>query len=436
MKTVWTLLEIGINIFQGWMYVFFLNRLMTCKPIVSRRAQRLAECGAIAAVAAFYTAHQYLSLPFTDSVVYIITFVYSLYAFSEKWYTKLLWNIVTGVVLVAITTLISELLINIAGVSWDMIMQPSLLRLGFILSSNLVMFVTYYAISAFKHPHGKLSWISLCIYLILNIVLLFILEMQYNLSWQTGVPQRPVLITIFGLLFIIVGLLAMFELLSSATQKQSEMEHRVEMARITETHYAEIQSMYQGILQYEHDMKHHLDALEHMIEIGRTDESNRYIVELRKNALPLRYATGCVAVDALLSAKTAYMEHLNITLNYQPYPLNELPMEVTEFCAVIGNLLDNAIEAIQRIPKREKPCAIELSFSRTRDMFYITCKNPIHETDVKRKGNVYLSSKRKNKTGYGIPGIRQSIERAQGDSSFYIQDGMFVADLVIPLRAE
>ena len=436
MNILWVAFEICINIFQGWMYTFFLNRQLTLRSTISTQVKRFAQYGTIAAIAAFYTVHQYLLLPFTDSVAYVFTFIYSLYVFSEKWYTKLIWNVVMGVIMVLAATLISQLFINIAGVSWDMLMNPSFLRLAFILSTNSVMFVAYYTISAFKHPRGRLSRFALCIYLVLNGILLFTLEMQYNLSWQPGVPQNPILATIFGLLFVIVGLLVMFELLSSTAEKQSELERRVETADIMETHYAEIHSMYQNILKYEHDMKHHLNALAYMIQNGKADESNQYIAELRQITLPMRYATGCVAMDALLSAKTAYMHQFGIALDYQPYPLNELPMDVPTFCTVVGNLLDNAIEAIQRIPEREGQDVIELSFSRTRDMFYISCTNPINKTEIKRRGDAYLSSKRKNRTGYGIPSIRQSVEQAQGEASFRVQDDRFIVDLVIPFRSE
>ena len=148
--------------------------------------------------------------------------------------------------------------------------------------------------------------------------------------------------------------------------------------------------------------------------------------------MPEYYSTGCIEVDALLSAKTAYMRQFGIKLQYTPYPLNELPVGIPVFCSIVGNLIDNAIEAIQRITERSKEYIIQLSFSRTRDMFYITCKNETGGEKIKRRGCDFISSKRKNRVGQGIPSIRRNVEKAEGLADFFVVDDFFVVEIVIP----
>ena len=47
-----------------------------------------------------------------------------------------------------------------------------------------------------------------------------------------------------------------------------------------------------------------------------------------------------------------------------------------DFCTIVGNLLDNAIEGVGRIKPAPASPSIRLAFSRSWDMFYIYCENP------------------------------------------------------------
>lgn len=435
MNTLWLLFEIAVNLFQGWLYTFFLQRQLTRKANLSPTRFSIATIGTIFSVASFYSLYIWFDIPITDSVIFIATFAYSTYCFQEKWHIKLLWNIILGVVMVAIASFMASLIINVAGVSWEMLMEPSLLRLSYILLGNAVLFTAYYIITRIRPRQEKLSWFALALFLALNIVLLIAMEVQYNLSWQESVPRSPVLITILCLLFVIAGLLAMFELLSYKADKQAELELQISTSQLMETHFEEMKSMYQNMREYQHDMKHQLDALQAMIDDGKLQESTAYLQQLRKVSLPVRFATGCIAVDALLSTKVAYMKQLDIEFSFIPYPLNELPLPEPSFCSVIGNLLDNAIEAVTRAQDGGPSPNISLSFARVRDMLYITCKNTANPETIHRKGIDFLSSKRTGKTGHGISSIRHTVEQAEGYCSFELVDSIFTAVVVLPFKS-
>ena len=434
MNVQWLLFEIGINFFQGWLFTYFLGKQLMLGQQHSNRTVCASRLGIILVVAAFYSLYIPLDLSIPDTVVFAFTFLYSLFIFSDPWYVKLQWNIVMGVVLVAVTSLVSQLFIQVAGVSWDVLMQPSLLRMGFVLSGNVVLFATYYVITKFRSSQGKLSWFALTMFILLNAVILVGLEMQYKLSWQPNILRFPVLVTIFCMLFVSVGILVMFELLSYKAEKQAELELKIETTHIMESHLEEVRSMYQRMMEYEHDMKHQINTLQRMIEQGDMAESSAYLKELRRFALPKHFVTGCIAVDALLSAKSTYMSQQHIDFIFTPYPLNELPIEAPVMCAIIGNLLDNAIEAIQRIRHKEKRYEVYLSFSRTRDMFFITCKNETGGMEIMRRGTEFLSAKRKHRVGYGITSIKHCVEQAEGYTSFHVDNDVFVAEIVLPFR--
>lgn len=104
--------------------------------------------------------------------------------------------------------------------------------------------------------------------------------------------------------------------------------------------------------------------------------------------------TGCIAVDAILTAKRAIAEENGIVFALKPYPLQRLPINVADFCVLLSNLLDNAIEASMRIlDDTASQKYIEISFARSWDMFYLSCSNGMNIETIRRSEDTFLTSK-------------------------------------------
>lgn len=111
-----------------------------------------------------------------------------------------------------------------------------------------------------------------------------------------------------------------------------------------------------------------------------------------------------------------------------------LPISEVDFCTILGNLLDNAIEGNDRIVNKSIEKWINLSFSRVWDMFTIRCENPVNPTSIKRHQSKFVTSKRKSPEihGFGIPNIISIAEKADGFCSFDIENNQFVATVTLP----
>lgn len=432
MNAFWTVFEIGVNCFQGWMFTWFIYRMLTIRP--ERTRKQIAVSSALTGFlfAAGLTVYLYVDIPVTDSVLFVLLFMYALYLFEGEWYVKLAWTIIDCVMMVMSTTLFTVLFISITGVTRDILTASTGIRIAFVIMANAFMFSVYYAISKVRWRQDRLSLPPLLLFLGLAISLLICQEMQYSMLPQEGVPQKSVSISIIFISVISGGILVLFAMLSSQAEKRAEMEIQANAAALTRKHYSEIKGMYQGMLQQQHDMKHQINALEEMIAEGNLAESTNYLSQLRQTALPLRYATGCVSVDALLSAKTAAMRQDGIDFEYTAYPLNELPIEETLFCALVGNLLENAIEGVQRIHDPAIPKQVHLRFARSRDVFFISCRNTVAPDTVRQRGEAFLSSKRRGQQGLGIPSIRSTVQSAGGNCSFGMDGEWFTAEIELP----
>ena len=183
-------------------------------------------------------------------------------------------------------------------------------------------------------------------------------------------------------------------------------------------------------------MKHHMQVMDGLLEQGQLEAARAYRQELRKDDT-LVYVNTCAsrfaAVDALLLAKTAVCKRNAIGLEMKLCTLDKLPMSQPEFCAVLGNILDNAIEACCKIPVESGGRQIVFSMQIARKMLHISCKNALDEPPRKQNDR-FLTDKPGEGHGYGIESIRSAVQKADGRVVFSCAEGFFFVSVLLELR--
>ena len=135
------------------------------------------------------------------------------------------------------------------------------------------------------------------------------------------------------------------------------------------------------------------------------------------------------AVNAILSFYAEKAEKTGITTQFQIQMGEPLLIPETEFCVLIGNLLENAVDACADIDDDIQPF-IRLHVCQTSSsMLSITADNT-STSGPTWSGNRLLSTKH---TGYGIgtESIRMIAERYHGDARFSWKDGIFYASVML-----
>ena len=219
--------------------------------------------------------------------------------------------------------------------------------------------------------------------------------------------------------------------------RENEFRSEINLLATTKQHQIEFSQMYYDFISRQHDFKHQLETIEELI--FQNNKHDAYIL-LKEYKAKLRtsqsFITGNITIDALLTVKYLTMKNNNILFKFVSYPLNLLPIPITDFCSIIGNLLDNAIEASLRINDPFEELAISLSFSRMYGVFRIVCKNRCNPSSLHNENGIWKSSKNENAYssvhGLGIPSIIRIVSRYDGYSNFYHDGAMFIADVSIP----
>lgn len=110
-----------------------------------------------------------------------------------------------------------------------------------------------------------------------------------------------------------------------------------------------------------------------------------------------------------------------------------LPKETTvtdiDLCVVIGNLIDNAVESCEKVPKEQQ--FIRLYIGQFKEQLYISVSNATNET-VRKLDEEYITHKRGNH-GHGLKRINLIVEKYDGFINRKNEAGVFVTEIMLPL---
>lgn len=197
----------------------------------------------------------------------------------------------------------------------------------------------------------------------------------------------------------------------------------------SEKHLNEVRSIHKEMRGYKHDFHHHLQALKGQLEAGEVDRALAYIEQLDNQLMNVDtlLKTGNVSLDAILSAKIAQAKAENIAVTVKANVPDALTISDLELSIIIGNLLDNAIEAC-RTATGERFIRIFISMKGT--MLYFSMLNAAG-AKKKKTGSLFATHK-DGVHGFGLRRAEAILEEHGGWVKYNSEDGAFTSEFLVP----
>lgn len=428
----WMLFEISINLYQSIICVYFLKR---CVPV--ENTVKIADCLCVAACTAFLTLYLFFDIAVTDSINAIIFFVYLRYVSDKRWYVLALWVMVKEVIVVATVGLMMAACQTLTSATHEMLMEAGVLRVIFVISTNLVLFLVFFVFSRImRKVDYPLAVPALIYFLGTNIAVFFSIEMLFSMQvsalWNT---DWHIFAAYGAMISCSILSVLLYHTMTDVVQRENQSQIALKHAQMTRQHQQVLTDIYQDTIARQHDLKHQLQAIEQLVAQGNSEAAKKYLAEYENKIEGSEvYVTGSVAVDALLTAKLLACKQNHIELFLEQYPLSDLPINDVDFCTIVGNLLDNAIEGIRRISDPSQPRQIHLKFCRMWDTFIIRCENSMAKETIRRHSTKFITSKQHDAAvhGFGIRSIEMIAKSADGFCTFETPGDTFIAMITLP----
>ncbi len=187
--------------------------------------------------------------------------------------------------------------------------------------------------------------------------------------------------------------------------------------------------------KWKHDYTNHLITMKGLLEKQSYSTLSHYI-ETQLDNLPETFATietGHQTIDAILSNKYALAQTKNISFRYSVLLPTQIPLNDIELTGVIGNLLDNALDACGDKQLTTSPY-IEFNMKPKRSMLKISVKNSSSGNYIFNKdGTLETTKEEKESHGKGLTNIISIIETHSGFYQFEPKEDSFLATICIPI---
>lgn len=219
--------------------------------------------------------------------------------------------------------------------------------------------------------------------------------------------------------------------LTSLVRQVLVRRSQAELSQALSAYAEEVQASHLQMRAWRHDFHNHLQSMRFFLQNGRERELEHYLRELESDlsSIDSMVKSGHLSLDAILNSKLTLAKASDIALDITVFPLPQLAISDVDLTALVGNLLDNAIEANEKIPKEQR--FIRLYLDCLGEQMYLSIQNAAKE-DLSFDERHYISNKR-GRHGLGMKRVALLVEKYDGILNLKNEAGIFAVELSFAL---
>lgn len=180
-----------------------------------------------------------------------------------------------------------------------------------------------------------------------------------------------------------------------------------------------------------HDLKHQIRALRNADKA----ELDRYLGEIEESVgiYEAIVKTGNDVLDTILTEKSLYCQKHGIQVTCVADGSQLGFIDTIDLYALLGNAVDNAIEAVGKFEEKEKR-QIDVMVYRQHNFLVINIINPMPEQLVYEEGIPLTTKLDKRSHGFGLRSMKQIVKKYDGFLTISEEDGCFSLKMLIPIQ--
>ena len=177
-----------------------------------------------------------------------------------------------------------------------------------------------------------------------------------------------------------------------------------------------------------HDLKNHLFELDTLLQAQKEEEAQLYIEKLMQNLYADQEYSHCgnLTIDSILNYKSQEAEQKGISINLDVQVPMEFSIDNFDLVVILGNLLDNAIEAVSDLLKGGH---ITVKIKITKGKLSICVENPFSGSLIYSNGVILTSKEDRENHGIGLYNIKNIVKKYDGDFKTSHTADRFIAEV-------
>lgn len=307
--------------------------------------------------------------------------------------------------------------------------SSNLYRIEYVVFLKVLMFVLYFLArkvfdkidyTLFKNP----------VYIVFDIAaILLVLTVSTTIEKNNLRDTKIAIALMFVFFLLIIGLIVYLANTLAKKQLQLRESSYIQLKNdILEKDLKNINKLYSENSKSFHEFKHHLDIIKIMLDNGQYDNMKEYIANLKPtDRYRPEFVTENSIVNMVMNVKCNDMKEKGIDFDYNVGNLSSININNDDFCSLLANLMDNAIEAVEKTDNGK----IDFRLSAPADFVVITVSNSCDGVDTDD-----LKSTKTGNHGWGLKIIDDVVKKYCGVIERVYENNMFVTKIMLPFKSK
>ncbi len=256
------------------------------------------------------------------------------------------------------------------------------------------------------------------IILIIPIVTIVLMNWLFLIaSHQTAYANLAIISGCFFLLMNYI-IFEVYDRISLDAELKSENRLYCKQLELCSAQASDQENFYAEIRRTRHDMKNHLTGLFEMIKQGHNKEACEYIERLLKDGINVNEEeisrSGNIIIDSLINHKYKIAKENGIKFDATVFVPAKLEFRSDHLVIILGNLLENALEACYKVAKGLRYINVEVSYEK--GILHICIKNSCISEKRRGSDGAYFTTKEdKENHGIGLSSVRKAVKYYDGE---------------------
>lgn len=345
--------------------------------------------------------------------------------------------IIKRILIVLLINIVSSLLEVIFGLIMSVIYTVSIEdiqnNMALYIQAILISKLSFIAVSKIlthliKRGNEKIKWWLICALCVIPISTFVVIYTLSSFAFNNNDNKTQILAIVSSVVLIISNLFAfyLFDYINKQSYKESKLEFETILFDNERQYYKDLLDNEHISNKTIHDLKNELFAIRALLEKNPSsayEEINKICEIVDKNKI-IKISTSD-AVNSLTTAKVNIAKSKGINVDIESFVGNLKNINPVDFCMILGNLFDNAIEACEPVDINKN---IYLELKSMDECISITMKNSTINKNVEIGKTTKVN---KNKHGFGLNNIKEVLKEYNGIMRHEIIDDYFMINIIM-----
>ncbi len=423
------IIELGASLFDSILLVYFINKFnrFPLKKYSITIPAILIIFGVTIINDKFFSGFNILT-----TIIFLLLYIgYSLIVSNKNYVRAIVSACIFEIVLMILSSVL-YIIISILVDEFDTLMYGSdaTIRYIYLLAHKIALFAVLQALlyifqvdNSLDIKNGLLTFVFSCITIfgLGTAIYIYAAISDQTIQWQIF----TIALAFIGLNILLYILISQISKLQKSKYELKLLEEKLEFekARHNDAH-----AIWSNIRKIQHDIKQHLTVINSQLENNEIDDCKKYIGNLLPNIEQIGnlIKSDNKILDYLINSKLSNLPNTEIIISGSIGSLADI--KEFDIACLFGNILDNAIEAIQNVEEKR----IELLFLRQNSNRIIICKNTINGSVLKTNRELKTTKKSKDSHGYGTKITEKIVSDYHGMIDYFEEFNMFGVQIVLP----